>query len=105
MTTIKGFPKKVFSRTQTYCREVPSIAKTHHFINDLINFLFPIRGEKNSSLAYFEAKWEEIQHQFKALITPLEPMLTKSIDELSVDFFSAVAGIHDTLIKDADAYV
>jgi len=105
MTTIKGFPKRIYSRTQTFSSEVPSIAKTHHFINDTINFLFPIRAEKNTSLAFFEAKWEDIQSQFEELLKPLQPLLPRTVKELAVEFFSTVSSIYDNLIKDAEAYL
>lgn len=105
MNPIKGVPKKIYSRAQTYCREVPSIAKTHHFINDFVNFLFPIRAERNTSLTQFEAKWEDIQNQFNQLLEPLQPMLSKPVEEIAIDFFSSVSAIHESLIKDADAYL
>ena len=105
MNSIKGFPKKLLSLTQSYCREVPSIAKTHHFINDIINLLFPIRAEKNVSLAQLEAKWEDLQHQFGELLRPLQPMLHKPAEEIVAEFFSSVSAIHDKLMKDAEAYL
>ena len=105
MTLSKNFPKKLLSQTQTFCREVPSIAKTHHFINEIINLLFPIRTERIVSLTQLEAKWEDIQHQFAELVKPLQPMLNKPSEEIVNDFFSSISTIHDKLIKDADAYL
>ncbi len=105
MDSIKGLPKRIFSKTHSFCNEVPSIAKTHHFINDIINFLFPIRADKNASISHFESKWEDIQAQFNELLKPLQPTLPKTVKELSVDFFSTVSTIYDKLIKDAEAYL
>ena len=90
MSTLKTFPKKLLLMNQTYCREVPSLTKTHHFINDFINFLFPIRTEKNISLLQIEAKWEDLQRQFMELITPLQPLLEKPVSSIANEFFGLV---------------
>lgn len=105
MSALKTFPKKLLLMNQTYCREVPSLAKTHHFINDFINFLFPIRTEKNISLLQIEAKWEDLQRQFIELITPLQTMLEKPVSSISNEFFGLIPSIHEKMIKDADAFM
>ena len=105
MSPVKNFPKKLLSVTQSFCREVPSITKTHEFINDIINFLFPIRVDKSVSLLQMEATWEDLQHQFKLLITPFQPLMKKSVEELATDFFGCIPEIHDKLLKDAEAFL
>lgn len=102
---MKNFPKKLLTQTQSFCREVPSIVKTHHFINETINFLFPIRTDKNVSLLQLEAKWEEIQRQFADLLIPLQPMLSKPVPEIVAEYFAIIPALHDKLMKDADAYL
>jgi serine O-acetyltransferase len=102
---MKNFPKKLLSVTQSFCHEVPSLNKTHQFINDIINFLFPIRVDKSVSLLQLEATWEDLQQQFKLLLTPLKPLLKKSIDEYANDFFGCIPEIHDKLLKDAEAFL
>jgi serine O-acetyltransferase len=105
MSPLKSFPKKILSVVQNYCQEVPSLTKAHHFINDTINFLFPIRTDSNISLLQVEAKWEDLQKQFKSLLTPLRPLLGKEVDVLSDEFFGHIPSIHDKMIKDAEAFM
>lgn len=90
---------------QTYCREVPSLTKTHHFLNDFMNFLFPIRTDKNISLLQIEAKWEDLQRQFIDLVSPLQGMLQKPVSDISAEFFGLVPSIHEKMIKDAEAFM
>jgi len=101
MSPIKNFPKKLLSVTQSFCHEVPSLTKTHEFINEFINFLFPIRVDKSVSLLQMEATWEDLQRQFKVLVTPFQPLMKKSVEELANEFFGCVPEIHDKLLKDA----
>jgi len=105
MSPVKNFPKKLLSVTQSFCHEVPSLTKTHEFINDTVNFLFPIRIEKSASLLQLEATWEELQLQFKMLLVPFKSVLKKTVDELTHEFFSNIPEIHDKLLKDAEAFL
>jgi serine O-acetyltransferase len=105
MSTLKTFPKKLLTMNQTYCREVPSLTKTHHFLNDFMNFLFPIRTDKNISLLQIEAKWEDLQRQFIDLVSPLQGMLQKPVSDISAEFFGLVPSIHEKMIKDAEAFM
>lgn len=105
MTTFQKFPAHLFKTTQTFCHEVPSLVKSHHFINELINFLFPIRTDKNISLKNMEAKWEELQQIFISLLVPLKPLMEEDIESTRLKFFSEIPNIHQRLLKDADAYL
>lgn len=105
MTTFQKFPAHLFKTTQSFCHEVPSLSKSHHFINELINFLFPLRTDKNISLKNVEAKWEELQQLFNDLLIPLKPLLSGNIDDIRNNFFADIPNIHLRLLKDADAYL
>lgn len=70
-----------------------------------MNFLFPIRTDKNITLKHLEAKWEELQELFNSLLVPLKPHMSDSIEHVHKNFFDEIPNIHQRLIKDADAYL
>jgi serine O-acetyltransferase len=105
MTSFKNFPKKILQVTQSFSNEFPSISKSHHFTNEIINFLFPIRTDKNISITQLEAKWEDLQRQFSELLTPLTPLLNKPLQDLIHEFFDKVPAIHEKMLKDAEAFL
>jgi serine O-acetyltransferase len=105
MNSIKNFPKKVLAVTGSFCHEVPSLAKTHKFVNDTIDLLFPIRTDKGLTLLQIEAKWEELQSQFRELLTPLQPMLDKPVEELTTELFGYIPALHEKLLKDAQTFL
>jgi serine O-acetyltransferase len=105
MNSIKNFPKKVLAVTGSFCHEVPSLVKTHKFVNDTIDLLFPIRTDKGATLLQIEAKWEDLQSQFRDLLTPLQPMLEKSVEDLSNELFGYIPALHDKLLKDAQTFL
>ncbi len=105
MATFEKFPVHLFKTTQSYCTEVPSLEKSHYFINEMMDLLFPVRTDKNISLKQIEAKWEELQQLFNTLLVPLKPLLGNSIDYVHNHFFAEIPNIHQRLLKDADAYL
>jgi serine O-acetyltransferase len=105
MTFSKNFPKKILQVTQGFCHEVPGINKTHHFTNDIINFLFPIRLDRDVTLTQMEAKWEDLQKQFLELIIPLTPIMEKPVEEITAEFFEKIPAIHEKMLKDAEAFL
>jgi serine O-acetyltransferase len=105
MNSIKNFPKKVLTVTESFCHQVPSLAKTHKFVNDTIDLLFPIRIDKGATLLQIETKWEDLQCQFTELLTPLQPMLKKSVEELTNELFGYIPALHDKLLKDAQTFL
>jgi serine O-acetyltransferase len=105
MMTLQKFPTYLLKATEAFCNEVPSLIKSHYFVDEIINFLFPIRTDRNITIKQLEAKWEELQELFKTLLVPLKPLLNDSIDNLHQSFFSELPYIHQKLLKDADAYL
>lgn len=105
MNTFHKFPAHLYKTTQSFCHEVPSLVKSHYFINEIMNFLFPIRTDKNMTLKHLEAKWEELQELFNSLLVPLKPHMSDSIEHVHKNFFDEIPNIHQRLIKDADAYL
>lgn len=105
MTNIKDLPQYLFAQYQSFRKEVPSIIKTHKFIDDLITFLFPIKADKECVIQQVELNLLQLQIDFKKLLEPLEKNLQYSIDELSNKFFSQVPDIYKNLMKDASAFL
>jgi serine O-acetyltransferase len=105
MSFTKNFPKKLLALTESFCQEVPSLIKTHQFINEIIDFLFPIRTDKSASLLQLEATWEKLQRDSIELLTPLQPLLKRNVTDISAEFFGCIPAIHEKLLKDAEAFL
>lgn len=105
MSSIKNFPKKVLAVSESFCHAVPSLTKTHKFINDTIDYLFPIRTSRGTTQLQIEAKWEDLQCQFRDLLNQLQPGLEKTSEELTEEYFGRIPALHDKLLKDAQAFL
>ena len=98
------FPTRLLRASQTYFREVPSITETREFVDDIINFLFPIRQQTKPSLQEMEAKWAGLQEKFSSLVKPFEKECTLTVKEITHAFFKEIPLIHVHLLREADSF-
>ena len=106
MTTdaINQFPDHLFKMMNPYKAHVPSMTEAQRFVDNLVNFLFPIREDGNISLVQMQARWETLQEHFKTLVRPLEGDAGDSAEGLCERFFSAIPAVHADLMSDAAAF-
>lgn len=100
----QDFTEKLYEQYNKYRKELPSVYKTQKFSDDLINFLFPIKADKECHLPQIELNHAQLQLDFKDLLNPLEKRLKKSIKELTQQFFKKIPAIYDSLMNDAKAF-
>ena len=105
MSAIDKFPKYLFLEYNKFRKEVPSMTKAHQFIDNLIYFIFPFKIDRKCTLPTIELNLAQLQLDFKDLLDPIESLMERSINELCTDFFEAVPGIYQSLIKDAQLFV
>jgi serine O-acetyltransferase len=105
MSTIENFPQYLLEQYNSFRKEVPSMTKSHRFIDNLIYFLFPFKIDKKCTLPLIDLNLAQLQLDFKDLLNPLEPILDEPANELTGKFFSAVPEIYESLIKDAQLFV
>lgn len=97
-------PDHFFESTRQFCCQLPSLAKTHDFVDSLTDFLFPVRREERTDQSFCEHRWDVLQRSFRILLLPLEKQLERPIPEISDAFFSAIPGIHGQLLKTAEVF-
>jgi len=105
MKKIENFPQYLYDQYNSFRKEVPSMTKSHRFIDNLIYFLFPFKIDKKCTLPLIDLNLAQLQLDFKDLLDPLEPILEEPISTLNDKFFSVVPGIYESLIEDAQLFV
>jgi serine O-acetyltransferase len=102
---INGFPSYLYKQFLEFRREVPPIENAHRFLENMVNFLFPIKADKECVPAQIELNMLQLQIDFKDLLRRQEKYLKKPIDELSETFFSSIPDVYDALIADAKSFI
>lgn len=105
MTTIENFCEFLSNRNLKYCKTVPSLFGTQKFVDDLINFLFPIKSDKISTIEEIKLKQYDLKNQLKYLLFPVGEELSESIDSISDKFFEQIPDVYDNLNKDVKAFI
>ena len=105
MIRIEDFPKYLLEQYHEFKKEVPSMTKSHRFIDNLIYFLFPFKIDKKCTLPLIELNLAQLQLDFKDLLVPLEPILEEPSQDISENFFARIPGIYESLVKDAQLFV
>jgi serine O-acetyltransferase len=105
MNTIEDFPRYLFEQYNSFKKEVPSMTKSHRFIDNLTYFLFPFKIDKKCTLPLIDLNLAQLQLDFKDLLNPMESIVKTSINNLCTKFFSSIPGIYESLIKDAQLFV
>lgn len=105
MNTIENFPNYLLEQYNSFRKEIPSMSKSHRFIDNLIYFLFPFKIDKKCSLPLIELNLAQLQLDFKDLLNPLESILDKPVNDICDSFFSEIPSIYESLIEDAQLFV
>lgn len=105
MGEIKDFPEFLYNQNQNFRTDVPEIEKARRFIDHLIQFLFPLKAHKSCTKPQIKLSYNQLQLDFKELLTPLEGRLEKSIDETTKNFFNKIPDIYAHLIEDAKSFL
>ncbi len=105
MIRIEDFPKYLLEQYHEFKREVPSMTKSHRFIDNLIYFLFPFKIDKKCTLPLIELNLAQLQLDFKDLLVPLEPILEEPSQDISEKFFARIPLIYESLVNDAQLFV
>lgn len=90
--------------TDTWCGEVPSQREARHFLDDLLNLLFPIREKRHFTKEEIVWRWEKSQADYLSMITPLCQDSKECPAEKTRALYSEIPLLYTRLLKDANMY-
>ena len=99
------FAKYLHSINNSYCTDVPSMIDTHHFVDDLIVLLFPIKGNRKIDLRETEIRLERMRLRLKELLIPLEKDIKDSPENIAKQFFDDLPEVYKSLLEDANTFL
>ncbi|MCE7066003.1 serine O-acetyltransferase EpsC [Dyadobacter sp. CY326] len=104
MTTTQQdlFFQRLAEQNESYRYRLPSRHDAGKFIQNLINFLFPISQDcpscPNKDLSM---KYDDLRDSLECMLEPLLPGLSKSKQQILDEVFSKIPGIYEKLLLDA----
>jgi serine O-acetyltransferase len=104
MTTTQQdlFLMRLAAQNERYRYKLPSRQDAGKFIQDLINFLFPISQDCPSCPSKdLSSKFADLRDSLDCMLRPLLPELEKDKEEILCDVFSQIPDIYEKLLLDA----
>ena len=83
----------------------PSKRKAHHFIDELIAFLFPNDNHLPCTMSYLQLGLARLEVQLHELLMPLQAQLATKIDDIVQHYFATLPNIYAALKLDAETIV
>jgi serine O-acetyltransferase len=83
------------------CRQLPTKSEVNLFIDEIIDFLFPYRKQKNTYRTSTLA-WAHLQLELQKIIEPLLPS-SEVVQKTITHFFEKIPSIYAVLLLDAEA--
>jgi len=103
MNTLREFSEYLSKINNNYCMEVPSMLKTHEFVDSLINILFPIKSNCRIARNEIEAGLEKCSIRLRELLYSIRVSMRESPEAISENFFRELPSTYKTLLADAEA--
>jgi len=97
------FLQRLREQNETYRYKLPSRQEAGKFIQQLINFLFPIsqdckQADKNKCI---EEGYAELRQKLGCMLDPLMPQLDADKEEILDSIFAGIPEIYEMLLRDA----
>ncbi len=99
----KAFATRLSEFSTTYCADVPSMVRTHEFVDDLIHTLFPIRRRCVIDADELLLEMERCTILLKELLYSIHRSLDRTPEDLVDQFYSRVPDAFEQLVNDAEA--
>lgn len=102
--TMNELTKRVYEHNETCDREAPSYRKTQAFVDDLIEYLFPIKSDTLSNLSQIQSKAVRLKAHLQELLFPIQKRIRGSVEEVCDNFFNELPGVYDHLLKESRTF-
>ncbi len=81
----------------------PNIYLAKNFLNQLTNFLFPVRDDTIFGVGSLDLKWKQLKYLLKELLVPMKEFLSETENKIADEYFNLIPDIYDRLNEDAKA--
>jgi serine O-acetyltransferase len=97
------FAKRLSEFNSTNCQEVPSMIQTHHFVDNLVQTLFPIKHNCSVDPGEIAIEMDRCAIKLRELLYSIRGSLDQSPESLVEAFFNQVPVAFEQLVCDAES--
>lgn len=105
MSPLSYLPKEIYRSYVCSHADLPPVESTQHYVDELIMFFFPVKGNRIVSLKSLQKELRRLRFRLSELLYPLhgdsEDEVTQAVDL----FMNRLPDIYKTLLNDAQTFL
>jgi serine O-acetyltransferase len=99
----QSFAEQLSAFNMRYCREVPSLDRTHEFVDSLVNTLFPLKSNCLMDAGEIARELVHCRMKLEGLLQSVSDSLPGSPPVLAGAFLDEIPGAFEQLVQDAES--
>lgn len=105
MSPVSQLPKEIYRNYVCAHANLPPVESTQHFVDEIVNFLFPLKGNRTVSLKSLQKELRRLRFRLSELLYPLHGDSEDEVTHVVETFFTRLPDVYKLLLSDADAYL
>jgi serine O-acetyltransferase len=105
MTPLSHLPKEIYRSYMVAHTNLPPVESTQQFVDELVIFLFPLKGNRTVSLKSLQKELRRLRFRLSELLYPLHDDAEEEVTQVVETFFNRLPEIYEMLLSDAETFL
>jgi serine O-acetyltransferase len=105
MNPLSQLPKEIYRTYMIAHTNLPPVESTQHFVDELVMFLFPLKGNRTVSLKSLQKELRRLRFRLSELLYPLHDDAEEEVTHVVESFFNRLPDVYELLLNDAEAFL
>lgn len=105
MDRLTLLPKEIFRNYACVHANLPPVESTQHFVDELIMFFFPLKGNRTVSLKSLQKELRRLRFRLSELLYPLHDGAEEEVTQIVESFFNKLPDVYDKMLNDAQSFL
>lgn len=105
MNPLSQLPREIYRTYMIAHTNLPPVESTQHFVDELVMFLFPLKGNRTVSLKSLQKELRRLRFRLSELLYPLHDDAEEEVTNVVESFFNRLPDIYELMLNDAGAFL
>ena len=105
MSPVSLLPKEIYRSYVCAHANLPPVESTQHFVDELVMFMFPVKGNRTVSLKSLQKELRRLRFRLSELLYPLHDDSEDEVTQVFESFFNRLPEIYRMLLSDANSFL
>ncbi|MDO9255201.1 MAG: serine O-acetyltransferase EpsC [Bacteroidales bacterium] len=105
MDRLTLLPKEIFRSYVCAHANLPPVESTQHFVDELVMFFFPLKGNRTVSLKSLQKELRRLRFRLSELLYPLHDGAEDEVTQVVESFFNQLPDVYDKMLNDAQSFL